>query len=65
MKIKDIRDLTDAELQARINEDKDMLQKLYFNHAVSPIENPAKIRTIKRDIAKMKTVLTERSTQNA
>lgn len=61
MKIKDIRDLTDAELKARIAEDQEMLQKLYFNHAVSAIENPAKIRTLKRDIARMKTVITERS----
>lgn len=65
MKIKDVREFTDAELKARISEDKAMLQKLYFNHAVSAIENPAKIRELKRDIARMKTVITERNNSTA
>jgi large subunit ribosomal protein L29 len=65
MKVKDVREFTDAELTARIAEDKALLQKLYFNHAVSAIENPAKIRNLKRDIARMKTVITERKNSNA
>ena len=60
MKSKEIRELTDAEIRARIKEDGEMLQKMYFNHAISEIENPAKIRMIKKDIAKMHTILTER-----
>jgi large subunit ribosomal protein L29 len=63
MKAKEIRELTDAEIRARITEDGELLQKLYFNHAISEIENPAKIRTIKKDIAKMHTILTERESK--
>jgi large subunit ribosomal protein L29 len=64
MKAKEIRELTDAEIRARITEDGELLQKLYFNHAISEIENPAKIRTIKKDIAKMHTILTERESKS-
>lgn len=60
MNAKEIRELTDAEIRARIKEDGELLQKMYFNHAISEIENPAKIRTLKKDIAKMHTILTER-----
>jgi small subunit ribosomal protein S17 len=52
MNAKEIRELTDAEIRARIKEDGELLQKMYFNHAISEIENPAKIRTLKKDIAK-------------
>jgi len=64
MKAKEIRELTDAEIRARITEDGELLQKLYFNHAISEIESPAKIRIIKRDIAKMHTILTQRESQS-
>lgn len=60
MKAKEIRELTDVEIRARIQEDSDLLQKMHFNHAISAIESPAKIRMIRRDIARMKTILTER-----
>ena len=64
MKAKEIRELTDAEIRARIKDDGELLQKMYFNHAISEIENPAKIRIIKRDIAKMNTILTQRESQS-
>jgi large subunit ribosomal protein L29 len=64
MKIKDIRELTDNEIRARIVEDEEMLVKMRFNHAISEIENPSKLRQTKRDIAKMKTVLRERELNN-
>lgn len=60
MKAKDIRELTDQEIRARIVEDEEMLLKMRFNHAISEIENPAKIRETKRIIARLKTVLSER-----
>lgn len=60
MKAKDIRELTDKEIIARIKEDEDMLLKMRFNHAVSSIENPAKLRHTKRTIARLKTILSER-----
>ncbi|MEM7036421.1 MAG: 50S ribosomal protein L29 [Bacteroidota bacterium] len=60
MKAKDIRELTDAEIHARIREDEEMLQKMYFNNAISEIESPAKIRGTKRNLARMRTILRER-----
>ena len=64
MKIKDIRELTDNEIRARITEDEEMLLKMRFNHAISEIENPSKLRETKRAIAKMNTVLRERELNN-
>lgn len=63
MTASDIRELTDAEIQARIKEDGEMLQRMYFNHAISEIESPAKIRMIKKDVARMHTILSERKDQ--
>lgn len=60
MKANDIRELTDAEINERIEDEREMLQKMYFNNAISEIESPTKIRTSKRNIAKMLTVLKER-----
>jgi large subunit ribosomal protein L29 len=64
MKAKEIRELTDAEIRARIQEDGELLQKMYFNHAISEIESPAKIRIIKKDIARMHTILTQRESKS-
>lgn len=64
MKISEIRELTDAEIQERITEEREMLQKMYFNHAITEIESPAKIRMSKRTIARMLTVVTEREQQS-
>ncbi len=60
MKAEEIRELTDAEINERIEEERGMLQKMYFNNAISEIESPTKIRTSKRNVAKMLTVLKER-----
>lgn len=63
MKASEIRELTDSEIEARIKEDTDLLQRMYFNHAISEVESPAKIRMIKKDIARMQTILSERKLQ--
>jgi large subunit ribosomal protein L29 len=60
MKASEIRELTNPEIEARLIEDQQLLQKMYFNHAISEIESPAKIRSMKRLIARMRTILTER-----
>lgn len=64
MDAKDIRELTDKEIVAKIKEEQELLTKMRFNHAVSAIENPAKIRHTKRTIARLNTILTERNAQN-
>lgn len=50
-----IRQYSDEELLEKIEEEKMMLVKMKLNHAVSPIENPQKIKTSRRLIARLKT----------
>ncbi len=61
MKQKDIKELSTAEISERIAEEKGQLTKLQLNHAVSPIENPLKIRSTRRTIARLQTELTRRA----
>ena len=60
----DIVDLSPAELVERIQEEKRMLQKLRFNHEVSSIVNPMKIRDSRRDIARLMTEYNRRKNAN-
>ena len=52
--------LSTVELQARMKEEKAVFSKLKLNHAISPIENPIKIRDSRKDIARLSTELTKR-----
>lgn len=61
MKQKEIKDLTLSEINDRLKEEKGQLEKLKLNHAVSPIENPLKIRSTRRTIARLQTELVKRS----
>ena len=56
----EIKSLSIEELQERIVSEQENLQKLKFAHAISPIENPMKIRAAKRLIARMNTELTDK-----
>jgi large subunit ribosomal protein L29 len=60
MKKEDIKELTTDELNLRLEEEKAMYLKMKMNHAVSPIENPMKIRGTRRGIAMINTELTRR-----
>ena len=55
--LKSIKDLSEAELSARISEDRQRLKKLEFAHAISPLENPMSIRSLRKDIARLTTEL--------
>ena len=46
-----------TELTARIQEDELRLKKLQFSHSMTPLENPQSIRSLRRDIARLKTQL--------
>ena len=61
MKKDDIRELTTDELRLRLTEEKNLYQKMKMNHAVSPVENPMKIRVTRRGIAMINTELTKRA----
>jgi large subunit ribosomal protein L29 len=63
MKAKEIRELTDQEIQERISGLQEEQFRLRFRAATQPLENPTLLRTIRRDIARLQTVLTERSRQ--
>lgn len=55
-----IRELGTAELTERLEDEKKQLVKLRLNHAVSPLENPNKIKAYKKSIARMETELRRR-----
>ena len=57
MKIFEIRELPEVELRRRILEEEENLAHLKFQKATSQLESPLKIRTTRRTIARMKTVL--------
>ncbi|HEY0041085.1 MAG TPA: 50S ribosomal protein L29 [Flavisolibacter sp.] len=52
-----MKDLNEGDLQARIQEDEMRLKKLEFAHAISPLENPQSVRSLRRDVARLKTAL--------
>ncbi len=61
MKTAEIRELSLKELEERIENEKAQLQKLKLNHSISPLDNPMKITVSRKDIARMKTILSERN----
>lgn len=60
MKKSDLKGLSTTDLKAKASEEKALLTKLKLNHAVSPLENPLKIRAHRRNVAKMVTELNSR-----
>jgi large subunit ribosomal protein L29 len=60
MKSTEIRELNNEEILVRIREEEDTLTRINFNHAISAVENPLKIRTARKTIARLKTILNER-----
>ena len=59
--VRSLKDLSESDLQARIQEDELRLKKLEFAHAISPLENPMSVRSLRRDVARLKTELRKRS----
>lgn len=60
MKAKEIRDLTTAEIEQKIKSLKEELFNLRFQLATGQLENTARIREVRKAIARMKTVIRER-----
>ncbi|WP_276481266.1 50S ribosomal protein L29 [Paraflavitalea pollutisoli] len=58
--VKSLKDLSVADLKARIQEDELRLKKLEFAHAISPLENPMSIRSVRKDLARLKTELKQK-----
>ena len=60
MKYADIKGLSEGEIQDKLKEETEALQKMKFAHAISAIENPMQIRARRKVIAKLNTELNAR-----
>jgi large subunit ribosomal protein L29 len=60
MKTSEINELSSKEIAERIQAESENLLRLKMNHAISPLDNPMKIKESRKDIARMKTVLHSR-----
>jgi large subunit ribosomal protein L29 len=60
MKASEIRELGSDEIRQKLDESTEELFNLRFQHATDQLENPMKMRDVKQNIARMKTVLRER-----
>ena len=65
MKSREIRELDVEELRRKKAELKDQLFKLRFQHELGQLENAAKLRTIRRDIARIETIIREMAATKA
>ncbi|MEJ5267379.1 MAG: 50S ribosomal protein L29 [Bacteroidales bacterium] len=65
MKYKEIQGLSTKEILERIETEKFNLNKLKINHAVSPLENPQRIKELRRLIARLKTELRRREIEES
>ena len=63
MKAKEIRELTAEQLSAKLKELKTELFNLRFQHAINQLENPHRIVEVKRDIARVMTILQEKNAE--
>ena len=61
MKVKEIRELSTEQLEKKLSELKRELFNLRFQHAINQLDNPHKITDVKRDIARVMTVLHEKN----
>ncbi len=59
MNVKELRDKTVEELQEKLKDLKEELFHLRFQNAINQLDNPTRIATVKKDIARVKTILRE------
>ncbi len=60
MKATEIRELSDLELQDKLKDLKAELFNLRFQHAINQLENPMRLSHVKKDIARVKTIMSQR-----
>ncbi len=65
MNAKEIRELNIAELNKKLSDLKDELFKLRFQLAINQLENPMRIVAVKKDIARVKTIIRETEIKNS
>jgi len=59
MKKNELNDMTVSELEVKLKDNLDSLQNFRFQKALQQLEDPSQIRNVKKEIAQLKTVLTE------
>ena len=65
MKATELREMTDVELNKQLKDLKAELFNLRFQHAINQLGNPIRIEAVKKDIARVMTVLAEKNAKNA
>ena len=60
MKQSEVKELTIAELQERLEAEKAELNRMKLNHSISPLDNPLQIRAARKNIARLATELRKR-----
>ena len=65
MKANELRDMTAVELEKKLEDLKAELFNLRFQHAINQLDNPMRIDTVKKDIARVMTVMAENNAKNA
>ena len=65
MKATEQREMTDVELNKQLKDLKAELFNLRFQHAINQLDNPIRIEAVKKDIARVMTVLAEKNAKNA
>ncbi len=60
MKVSEVREMSIADLQDRIQVEKSNLDNMKLNHAISPLEDTSKFKKTRQDIARMITILAEK-----
>ena len=63
MKQSEIKELSTAELQEKLSDTKKTYADLKMTHAISPLENPIQLRTVRRSVERLATELTNREVQ--
>ena len=65
MKATELREMPDVELNKQLKDLKAELFNLRFQHAINQLDNPIRIEAVKKDIARVMTVLAEKNAKNA
>ena len=65
MELKKMRDMTEVELNTELGKMKKELFNLRFQHVTGQLENPVKMKELKRDIARIKTIIREKELAKA
>lgn len=64
MKNAEIKEMITADLRERVEAEMNNYKQMTLNHSISPLENPAQIKQLRRTIARMKTELRQRELNN-